>query len=87
MLTASHCLPFKDTKTGTIIALLGSHDADNEPVASPDVKDIRKAIVALEWFIHPYYDVSVPNDNDIGLVYLANPFDINIYTPVCLPHS
>merc|ERR1711872_170777 len=88
VLTASHCIPFPgipDAENGTVIVILGSHDINNNPV--PGVKDMSKSVYASDWFLHPYFNKFFPNDNDIALVYLESPVDINIYTPVCLPYT
>ena len=86
VLTASHCFPFPpDAENKTVLAILGMHNSDTGPV--PGVKDMRKVVNALDWFLHPYYYEFFDFDNDIALVYLENPVDINIYTPVCLPHT
>jgi len=86
VLTASHCFPFPPgSENKKVIAILGMHNSDTGPV--PGVKDMIKAVNALDWFLHPYYNQFFAMDNDIALVYLENPVDINIYTPVCLPHT
>ena len=65
--------------------MFGSHNADNSPVESPDVKDIRTTRYDNDVFLHPYYNSFFGSDNDIGLVYLNAAVDINVFTPVCLP--
>ena len=47
--------------------------------------DQSKNIKVTHIIKHPYYKKTIQFDNDIALLRLAEPADLNTFTPACLP--
>merc|ERR1719397_2166600 len=87
VLTAAHCM-FQDAAgkipetIDTVRAVLGEHDLQTSGEGSL----ARKVVRVAEIINHPQYNPT-NSDNDIALLKLAEPVDINIYTPACLARA
>ena len=44
----------------------------------------KNVALAIDPIVHEDYDWLIPDSNDIALLKLAEPVDLNIYTPACL---
>jgi len=83
VLTAAHCLVKPDgERVQSVVAGLGFH---NTYKGVKDPLEQRKGVNVSENIPHPYYQDSLPNENDIALLRLSEPVDLDLYTPVCLP--
>ena len=94
VMTAAHCF-FPGLTTGTVWSgpclyvmvfpaeelevRLGEHDRFSEGETT-----ISKTYRVVMMIKHPSYNDGT-SENDMGLVKLATPADISIYTPACLP--
>ena len=87
VVTASHCL-FRNTDgTDPLVAediniVLGEHDT-----ASDDESLIpRKSVKVSRIITHENYNAE-NSDNDVALLKLAEPVDLDIYTPACVAQT
>merc|ERR1719347_781370 len=80
VLTAAHCL-YASLTADQLGVRLGEHDRFTGGETS-----ITKNFEVNLIINHPAYNDRT-SENDIGLVRLTTPADINIYTPVCLPQQ
>ena len=98
VLTAAHCIQSNGivSNPANVTVVLGRHE---HTVFDPEEK-LRKYNNVAKIIKHPYYqdftkgnslkignDIYSYLDNDIALLQLAEPVDLNIYTPVCLPEK
>jgi len=87
VVTASHCL-FRNTDgTDPLVAediniVLGEHDtaADDESLIP------RKSVKVSRIITHENYNAE-NSDNDVALLKLAEPVDLDIYTPACVAQT
>jgi len=87
VVTASHCL-FKN-QDGTdpqtedeLRIVLGEHNIG----ATTESKIPRKVVRVSKIITHESYDAD-KSSNDVALLKLAEPVDLNVYTPACIAHS
>jgi len=78
VMTAAHCF-FPGLTTEELEVRLGEHDRFSEGETT-----ISKTYRVVMMIKHPGYN-DPTSENDMGLVKLATPADISIYTPACLP--
>jgi len=80
VVTAAHCIADQGlTSKDDLTVLLGAFDLSNGD-------DTNRKDVALEIdpIVHEDYNNPLSTSNDIALLKLAEPVDLNIYTPACL---
>merc|ERR1712037_670338 len=83
VLTAAHCIADQAlTSKDDLTVLLGEFDLSSDA----DSFDTNRKNVALEIdpIVHEDYNSPMSTSNDIALLKLAEPVDLNIYTPACL---
>ena len=100
VLTAAHCIADQhgvEEDPADVTIVLGDHKGPQNLDSEPDEK-LKKTVDVVDVRKHPYYqnvayynslkignDIYSYLDNDIALLRLAEPNDLDIYTPVCLP--
>merc|ERR1719400_2755340 len=83
VLTAAHCIADQSlTSKDDLTVLLGEFDLSSDA----DSFDTNRKNVALEIdpIVHEDYNSPMSTSNDIALLKLAEPVDLNIFTPACL---
>jgi len=87
VVTASHCLFRNPDGTDPLVAedlnvVLGEHDTadDNESLIP------RKSVKVSRIIKHENYNAE-NSDNDVALLKLSEPVDLNVYTPACVARS
>lgn len=68
ILTAAHCLP--DSLSTLVIA--GAHNRDEDEASQQTA-----TVPAKNYLIHEAYNPTISNDNDIAILMLESPFEIN----------
>ena len=97
-LTAAHCIVDDngvEKDPADVPVVLGGH---TWKLGSAPNEKLKKTVDIVDIIKHPYYqnfayynsrkignDIYSYLDNDIALLRLAEPVDLDIYTPVCLP--
>merc|ERR1711981_1325039 len=83
VVTAAHCIADQGlTSKDDLTVLLGEFDLSSDA----DSFDTNRKNVALEIdpIVHEDYNSPMSTSNDIALLKLAEPVDLDIYTPACL---
>ena len=84
VLTAAHCLFEKSRSVrmplSVLQVVLGEHNRN----VQGEEKIPRVTLGISQMIIHSGYS-GAPYDNDIALLKLIRPVDLEVYTPVCLP--
>ena len=82
VLTAAHCLVVNDIRfpLSALQVVLGEHNRQLQG----EEKIPRVTLGISQMIIHSGYTYSL-GDNDIALLKLIRPVDLELYTPVCLP--
>merc|ERR1712233_153298 len=83
VVTAAHCIADQElTSKDDLTVLLGEFDLSSDA----DSFDTNRKNVALEIdpIVHEEYNLPMSTSNDIALLKLAEPVDLNVYTPACL---
>jgi len=87
VVTASHCLFRNSDGTDPLVAediniVLGEHDTDDDDESLIP----RKSVNVIRIITHENYNAE-NSDNDVALLKLQEPVDINIYTPACVAQT
>jgi len=80
VVTAAHCIADQGlTSKDDLTVLLGAFD-----LSSGDDTNRKDVALEIDPIVHEDYNNPLSTSNDIALLKLAEPVDLNIYTPACL---